>query len=261
MMMMKALFALALAALALVQSVAHAQMTPTEQLADQRRRQQQQQQQQQQAQQNARRVTTRRLPAPCAVPDNYYPLRSCRVSASAVECARGWNAWSTFAECCRPGANTAFPQGCTDLNREVECWTPAGFYPTQYCEPTNNLTRCSYNWGQWRSQAECCAPGRAFPQGCSAPKPCWTAATWTPARTCASTGDLEACSRGWGSWGSEAECCAAGNGFSEGCGVEAPGGGKPGGPAPVPADDPFVAAVVQALAEPPAKPLAEGEAA
>ena len=63
-----------------------AALTPTEQLAEQRRHQQEQQV----AQQNARRVQTRRLPVPCVVPDDYYPLRTCRVSSSGAECARGW---------------------------------------------------------------------------------------------------------------------------------------------------------------------------
>jgi hypothetical protein len=101
--------ALCLASLLLVSPFASAQPSPTERLNAQRRQQaQQQRQQQQQAQ---RRVATRRLPAPCAVPDSYYPLRTCRVSSDPRECGKGWNAWGSFAECCRPGNGGAFPQG------------------------------------------------------------------------------------------------------------------------------------------------------
>jgi hypothetical protein len=178
----------------------------------------------------------------------YYPLRTCRVSSSAGECARGWNGWTTFQDCCRPGSGGAFPQGCTDFNREAQCWIPVGYFPDRSCAATNNLTRCSYNWGQYRTQEECCAPGRAFTDGCTgggggapgAPgaRTCWIGATWFPARACATTDDVEACSRGWGSWRSEAECCAAGNAFSDGCGESPPAAE----PLPeVPPEDPFVA--------------------
>lgn len=81
----------------------------------------------------------------------------------------------------------------------------ASFYPERSCAPTNNLTRCSFNWGQWASEEECCAPGRAFPEGCTVPEPCWVGAEWFPERRCATTDDLSTCTRGWGTYKTEAE--------------------------------------------------------
>lgn len=191
-----------------------AQMTPTERLNEQRR-------QQAEAAQRAayeRRVQSRRLPAPCVVPDSWYPLRTCRVSSSPQECSRGWNAWATFNECCAPRFG-AFPQGCTDFTKEVKCWIPGSFYPDRTCMPTNNITRCSFNWGRWSTEEECCLPGRAHPAGCTPPQPCWVGAEWFPQRKCATTVDRSICSRGWGTYTSEDDCCAAGGAFTDGCGI------------------------------------------
>jgi hypothetical protein len=149
---MRARLALALAALL---ASAAAQTPTAAQLNAQRnaelgRQQQAARQQQQQAEQ--RRIATRRLPVPCVVPDSYYPLRTCRVSPAPNECARGYNAWPTFADCCaaRTGAHLA---GCTDLSAPTPtCFIPASFYPDRACAPTTNLTRCSYNWGTYGSE-------------------------------------------------------------------------------------------------------------
>ena len=192
------------------------QPSPTERLNEQRR---QQQQAAYRAQQDARRVSTRRLPAPCVVPDSYYPLRTCKVSSNPQECGRGFNAWSNFVECCRPGQGGAFPQGCTDFNKPVQCWVPGAFYPERNCQATTNITRCSYNWGQWASEDECCAPGRAFVDGCSLPEPCWVGTEWFPTRKCSTTDDRSICTRGWGTYTSEVQCCASGGAFSDGCGI------------------------------------------
>jgi len=59
--------------LALVSQDVGAQQTPTEKLNEQRR---QQAQAAEAAKAQGRRVTTRRLPAPCVVPDSYYPFRT-----------------------------------------------------------------------------------------------------------------------------------------------------------------------------------------
>lgn len=115
--------ALCLASLLLVSHLASAQPTPTEMLNAQRQQQVQQQRVQQQ-QENQRRVATRRLPAPCVVPESYYPFRTCKVSSNPRECGKGWNAWASFADCCRPGNGGAFPQGCTNFNKQVECYIP-----------------------------------------------------------------------------------------------------------------------------------------
>ena len=230
---------LSLVALLVVSELAAAQQTPTERLNEQRR---QQAMDAQKAQQGVRRVTTRRLPAPCVVPDSYYPLRTCRVSSNPQECGRGFNAWATFGECCRPGQGSAFPQGCTDFSKNVQCFIPGNFFPERTCQPTNNLTRCSYNWGRWATEAECCAPGRAFPEGCTVPEPCWAGAEWFPNRRCSSTDDRATCTRGWGTYTSEAECCAAGGAFPEGCGVA--------DEAPLPAAEQDQVAYISALLEP-----------
>ncbi len=45
-------------------------------------------------------------------------------------------------------------------------------------------------------------------------------AEWFPARKCATTDDRAVCTRGWGIYQTEDECCAAGKGaFGPGCGV------------------------------------------
>jgi len=100
--------AVCLASLLLVSHLAAAQPTPTEMLNAQRQQQAQQQSVQQQQEQR-RRVATRRLPAPCVVPDSYYPFSTCKVSSSPGECGKGFNAWASFADCCRPGNGGAFP--------------------------------------------------------------------------------------------------------------------------------------------------------
>lgn len=147
---------LCLVTLFMASQVVLAQLSPTEQLNQQRqaqlREQQRQIQQSQQAAQNARRIATRRLQPPCVVPDSYYPLRTCAVSTSATACGRGYNAWPTFAECCQRGSRGAFPQGCTDFSRNVTCWIPENFYPDQTCQQSNDISRCSYNWGTWATE-------------------------------------------------------------------------------------------------------------
>jgi hypothetical protein len=80
------------------------------------------------------------------------------------------------------------------------------------------LTRCSFNWGQWPSENECCAPGRAFPEGCTVPEPCWVGTDYFPTRKCGTTDERSTCTRGWATYSSERDCCAPGAAFNEGCG-------------------------------------------
>jgi len=188
--------------------------------------------QQQMQQSGARKVATAWLPVPCFVPTSYYPLRTCGVSNLPQDCGRGFNAWSTYEDCCSP-ASGAFPQGCTDINKPVECWIPDSFYPDRTCKSTNNLTRCSYNWGQWSSQTECCAPGKAFPQGCSMAQTCWVASQDQNTQACVSTSDIAVCSRSWGTYGTQVDCCLPGNAYIQGCGNvagKASQAGTAGGP-------------------------------
>lgn len=113
----------------MVASVCRSQTTPTEALNQQMRAQFEDQQRAaymaRQQQQQQRQVQTRRLQPPCAVPDSWYPLRTCKVSASAAECAKGFNAWPTYSLCCAPGTG-AFANGCTDFDAVAEkgCWIP-----------------------------------------------------------------------------------------------------------------------------------------
>lgn len=141
----------------------------------------------------------------------------CSVSTSASTCGRGFNAWSSFPECCAPGRTGAFPAGCTDFSRNVTCWIPGEFFPRQSCVPSNNLTRCSYNWGRWESEASCCAPGAAHIDGCTRVDPCWVASEWSPSRGCGLVDDEGTCTRGWGAYDSEEACCETGAAFSDGC--------------------------------------------
>ncbi len=71
--------------------------------------------------------------------------------------------------------------------------------------------------GRWFSEADCCAAGAAFTDGCTKPEPCWVASTFWPARTCGLTDDQSICQRGWGAFPTEQDCCLPGGGFSDGC--------------------------------------------
>lgn len=155
---------------------AWSQSTPTQALNEQLRAQfEAQQRAAYQARQIGRQVQTRRLQPPCAVPDSWYPLRTCKVSTSAAECGKGFNAWPTHDLCCASGTG-AFADGCTnfDLVSKKGCWIPgktivnyffeidqfkslmskftycvvdiflvAGkFHPFTTCAFTQNVTRC-----------------------------------------------------------------------------------------------------------------------
>lgn len=64
----------------------------------------------------------------------------------------------------------------------------------------------------------CCAPGAAHPDGCSRlSSQCYVATEWSPSRKCGLVTDVSTCTRGWGAYGSVAECCEEGNAFPEGC--------------------------------------------
>lgn len=192
--------------------------TPTEALAAQR---QQAQQAYYQAQQTAssRRVSTRRLSPPCFEVDSYYPWRTCQVTEDPTVCGRGFNAWGTYEECCARSPNGAFGvKGCTDVSKDVECWIAGNFWPIASCIPTNNMTRCAENWGQWSTLQACCAPGYAHQEGCNTyGNGCYVASAWDPQRACAETTDQDVCLRGWGAFDSEIACCQPGAGHAEGC--------------------------------------------
>ncbi|KAG2442099.1 hypothetical protein HYH02_009588 [Chlamydomonas schloesseri] len=49
--------------------------------------------------------------------------------------------------------------------------------------------------------------------------PCYTVADYWPYKTCRSECAPEICSRGWGAWSSQEQCCAEGNAFPDGCSV------------------------------------------
>eukprot|EP00887_Chlorella_sp_A99_P003182 scaffold9.g3182.t1 len=164
-------------------------------------------------------VNTRRLQPPCFVPSSYYPLQTCELSTSASQCGQGFNAFPDYNSCCKPGG--MWKNGCTDVDgwirRNMTCYIPDQFYPRQTCTSTANLTRCMENWQRYRTEADCCSPGAAFPDGCSKPQPCWAAAAWYPTRACSLTEDQSICQRGWGAFDTEDACCEAGAGFSDGC--------------------------------------------
>ncbi|PRW60602.1 hypothetical protein C2E21_0843 [Chlorella sorokiniana] len=170
--------------------------------------------------QQAAQQAAKRLKPPCFVPTSYYPIRSCGISTDAAVCGRGFNAFPSYDICCaRQRGNIGFhPEGCTNLNATLTCWVAGTYHPTQTCQQTNDFAICNRNWGQWRTEADCCRPGAAHSDGCSKPEPCWIADAFWPARTCGKTEDQAICTRGWGAFTSEDDCCAAGGAFSDGCG-------------------------------------------
>ncbi|GAB4816251.1 hypothetical protein N2152v2_003297 [Parachlorella kessleri] len=131
---------------------------------------------------SARELLQRGLRAPCLVQDQVYPFQS-----------------------------------CTNFNRNVTCWVTNTFWPKQTCGTSTNMTVCAQNWGQWPTEAACCRPGAAFPDGCTQAKPCWAPSKWYPNAECALTEDQSVCQRGWGAYASKEACCAPGAGHSEGC--------------------------------------------
>jgi hypothetical protein len=52
---------------------------------------------------------------------------------------------------------------------QVTCWHAGQYYPTKACAPSSDLSICSQNWGQWKTQEQCCAVGKAFAEGCDKP--------------------------------------------------------------------------------------------
>lgn len=112
------------------------------------------------------------------------------------------------------------------LQRQGQGYTPP--LVSAHCPPCNQLLPCTpaphppssfpSRRGQWKTEAECCRPGAGHADGCSKPEPCWIADGYWPARTCGKTEDQAICTRGWGAFASEDDCCAAGGAFSDGCG-------------------------------------------
>ena len=76
-----------------------------------------------------------------------------------------------------------------DLNANVTCFQAGTYYPTQTCKLSTNISVCAQSWGAWPTMEACCAPGRAFEDGCTKPEPCWIASAWYPSRQCALTED------------------------------------------------------------------------
>lgn len=164
-----------------------------------------------------RDILGNRLPAPCAVPDSYYPYKTCRITNNAGDCGKGYNAYATLAECCAPNSGAFGPDGCTKAVNDG-CWVAGSFYPKKKCEKITDVGKCSLDWGHWATYDECCAPGGAFPEGCSKPDPCYYGAQWYPERKCQKTEDQSICQRGWGAYKDEASCCQPGAAFGQGCG-------------------------------------------
>ncbi|KAL4447562.1 hypothetical protein ABPG75_004781 [Micractinium tetrahymenae] len=104
------------------------------------------------------------------------------------------------------------------------CFVPTSWYPYQLCDVSQDATTCGRGYLAWSSLAECCAKQRgplgAFPGGCtdmSKNVTCWVAGSYHPTQTCQPTTDLSICSRNWGRWASEADCCAPGAAHADGC--------------------------------------------
>lgn len=166
--------------------------------------------------QGARTLQAPRLKAPCAVTDTYYPFKTCKVSQDDAECGLGNNSFATMAECCSASFGK---EGCTDASSSARCWVPGQYYPQTACKLSTDPEECKVAWGNWQTWAECCASdgSGAFPDGCSAPEPCFVPTEWHPTKACGFTTDESVCLRGWGTFKTEEDCCKPGNGFDTGC--------------------------------------------
>lgn len=164
----------------------------------------------------ARDLSAARLPAPCAVPDTYYPFRTCKISKNDAECGKGFNAFATMEQCC----SVAFgKEGCNGPSVEDSCWMPGEYYPLRTCNLISNASACALEWGNWPTWKDCCTKGSgAFEQGCTEPEPCFHATDYHPERKCGVTKDQSICLRGWGTFADEESCCEKGAAFSQGCG-------------------------------------------
>ena len=168
--------------------------------------------------QGERKILAGRLEPPCYVPKSYYPFRNCEVTMSAGECGKPYNAFLTEEECCQTVYGN---QGCNAFKQgevaKKSCWIPGSYHPLKACVPSSDAKACAVDWGNWNSWEECCQAGNAFVEGCTAPAPCYYATEYYPNTKCGWTADQGICSRGWGVYESEGECCAPGAEFQDGC--------------------------------------------
>ncbi|GMH41930.1 hypothetical protein BSKO_09849 [Bryopsis sp. KO-2023] len=139
----------------------------------------------------------------CYVVDSYLK-KTCKIDNE--KCSRGWGVWPTMEECCAPGE--AFSNGCTDYKEGDPCWIVDTFYPSKLCRET---TECSRGLGlfAWKTKEKCCAPGAAFPAGCTnvESSSCYMASDFFPEKDCVLVEDASKCSRGWGTYSGKEECC------------------------------------------------------
>ncbi|KAG1680174.1 hypothetical protein FOA52_000287 [Chlamydomonas sp. UWO 241] len=127
---------------------------------------------------------------PCYVVDTYWPTRLCRESntlctPSAAAVAAGLQSWPTKEECCMPGA--AFGDGCSSGPPPTPCWTIDTYNPVRKCRLEEDVAGCNRGWGVYQSEAICCAPNVAFPDGCSEPVAATPTATPAPAKPAPAT--------------------------------------------------------------------------
>ncbi|KAI8476923.1 MAG: hypothetical protein J3K34DRAFT_202565 [Monoraphidium minutum] len=112
-----------------------------------------------------------------------------------------------------PPANETEPTAAADCANP--CYVVQDYSPYRTCQAQCNPDICARNYGVWASQELCCAPGVAFPEGCSTrPSQCWVVESFN-LRTCIR--DDRKCLQGYGVFPNEETCCAPGAAFPEGC--------------------------------------------
>jgi hypothetical protein len=84
---------------------------------------------------------------------------------------------------------------CLSANQGSHTYVPCTCQPLLSClHPTSGLplttpSTLAAGYGVYPSEAACCAPGAAFPQGCNqdiipSAEPCWVVDTYWPSRSC-----------------------------------------------------------------------------
>lgn len=190
--------------------------------------------------------------SPCYVVKDYYPFKTCKPECNAQTCSRGEAAnlrWlareqqpASSYEACQPLPYPRMPplRLAFCVGTLVEGASPWHMLHSTLTQPAITLLPQTYHltmscphsatppprpppfrpttpgFGVWASQELCCAPGLAFPDGCSArPSECWVA----------ENPSLRTCVR------DDRKCLAGEGGEKEGLAVAGRGGGAEKGPA------------------------------
>ncbi len=97
----------------------------------------------------------------CAVP--LYAKMLCELSSNATVCKRGYDVFSSIAQCC----STTFRAsgGCANVTATpTTCYTPDSFWPDRTCKATGKCDILYPRTNVFATGEECCA--KSFADGC-----------------------------------------------------------------------------------------------